>query len=385
MRQVLLNLAGNAVKFTRYGGVAIEMRAEATADGLRLIGSVRDTGIGIARESQAAVFEKFMQVDADPKRRAQGTGLGLAISRRLAHAMGGDITFKSEYGKGSIFTFHVAAGPSAAKANPARVDAPPIVVATKSPILGRILRLQLQSFGVQEARFVEDARDAAFALKENPGALLLCDRNLVDSAISDALEEAWRALVLLSPNERGAIEELRGIGFDGYLIKPVRQSTLMREIARGGRSVETVVSDADEKSARPVIDRALKILLAEDNQINAVLATTLIRRSGHKVDVAKNGEEAVAAAQSAAYDLVFMDMHMPQMDGLEASRRIRALKGPAANVPIIALTANAMPSDRQKCMAAGMNDFLSKPFEPGDIDDMLAKWAAPEEKLEAAS
>jgi len=385
VRQVLLNLAGNAVKFTRAGGVAIELRVETTAEGLRLIGSVRDTGVGIARESQDAVFEKFKQVDADPRRRAQGTGLGLAISRRLANAMGGDITFKSEFGKGSIFTFHVSAGPVAMKANPARIDAPPIVVATKSPILKRVLRLQLQSFDVKDSRFVEDAREAAFALKENPGALLLCDRELVDEAIGDALEAAWRGLVLLSPNERGGIDELRRTGFDGYLIKPVRQSTLMREIARGGRAVETVISGADKNSGGPVVDRALRILLAEDNQINAVLATALIRRSGHKVDVAQNGEEAVAAAKTGVYDVVFMDMHMPHMDGLEASRRIRALGGAEGDVPIIALTANAMPSDRQKCMAAGMNDFLSKPFEPADIDGMLVKWACGSEKLEAAS
>ena len=385
VRQILLNLASNAVKFTREGGVALELHAETAADGLRLVGSVRDTGVGIARDSQNAVFEKFMQVDTDAGRRAQGTGLGLAISRRLARAMGGDISFKSKLGMGSIFTFHVGAGPAAAKTNPARVDAPPIVVATRSPILGRILRLQLQSFGVAEARFVDDARDAAFALKENPGALLLCDRNLVDDAIADALDAAWRSLVLLAPNERGAIDELRSAGFDGYLIKPVRQATLMREIARGGRAVETLNVAGREKPRHPVLDRSLKILLAEDNQINAVLATTLIRRSGHKVDVAQNGEEAIAAVQASDYDIVFMDMHMPVLDGLEASRRIRALDGAPALLPIIALTANAMPSDRQKCMAAGMNDFLSKPFEPDDLTAMLAKWAGGTNTLDAAS
>ncbi|MEZ5914399.1 MAG: response regulator [Parvularculaceae bacterium] len=385
VRQVLLNLAGNAVKFTHCGGVAIELHVETTAEGVRLVGSVRDTGVGIARESQGAVFEKFRQVDADPQRRAQGTGLGLAISRRLANAMGGDIAFKSEFGEGSIFTFHVCAGPAAAKANPARIDAPPIVVATKSPILRRVLRLQLQSFEIKESRFVDDAREAAFALKENPGALFICDRDLVDDSIGDALESAWRGLVLLSPNERGGIDQLRNAGFDGYLIKPVRQSTLMREIAHGGRSVETANAGCDSKSDQPAVDRALRVLLAEDNQINAVLATALIRRSGHKVDVARNGEEALAAAKTGAYDIVFMDMHMPEMDGLEASRRIRALGGSEGRVPIIALTANAMSSDRKKCMAAGMNDFLSKPFEPADIDGMLVKWAVEAEKLEAAS
>ncbi len=384
VRQILLNLAGNAVKFTKSGGVAVELHTEESVAGLKLCCSVRDTGVGIAREAQTVVFEKFMQADADAERRAQGTGLGLAISRRLARAMGGDISFKSKVGKGSIFTFWVAAGPAAEKATPSRIDAPPIVVATRSAILGRILRLQLQSFNVASFRFVDDIKEAAFALRENAGALLLCDHELATESAGDALDAAWRALVLLSPNERGAIESLRQKGFDGYLIKPVRQSTLMREIARGGGRVEAAAPVA-AKSQPAVMSRALRILLAEDNQINAILATTLMRRAGHKVDIAQNGEEAVAAVVAGNYDIVFMDMHMPVVDGLEASRRIRALDGAAAKVPIVALTANAMSSDRQKCIAAGMNDFLSKPFEAADLHQMLARWPAGATALDAAS
>lgn len=383
VRQILVNLAGNAVKFTKKGGVAIELHTEQSVEGARLVGVVRDTGVGIAREAHGSIFEKFMQADTDVGRRAQGTGLGLAISRRLARAMGGDIVFKSEEGKGSVFTFSVHAGPAAEKAAPARVDAPPIVVATSSPILSRIFRLQLQSFGVSNFRFVDDARDAAFALREDKGALLLIDYALVGDGLGEALDAASRALVLLSPTERGAIDTLRKRGFDGYLVKPVRQSTLMREIARGGRRVETAAPSA--KPELTPVNRALKILLAEDNEINSILATTLMRRAGHKVDVAQNGEEAVAAASGGGYDIVFMDMHMPVCDGIEASRRIRALAGEAARVPIVALTANAMAADRQKCMAVGMNDFLSKPFEPSDLEAMLAKWGVGEEPLVAAS
>lgn len=383
VRQILLNLAGNAVKFTKSGGVAIELQTEQTVAGARLVGVVRDTGVGIPRDAHSSIFEKYMQADADAERRAQGTGLGLAISRRLARAMGGDITFMSKEGKGSIFTFSVHAGSTFEKTAPARIDAPPIVVATSSSILGRIFRLQLQSFGVAQFRFVEDAKDAVFALNENPGALLLCDRDLVGDGIEKALAAAARSLVLLSPNERGAIEILRKKGFDGYLIKPIRQSTLMREIARGGRRVETASTPA--RREEPAVKRALNILLAEDNQINAILATTLMRRGGHRVDVAGNGEEAVAAAQAGVYDVIFMDMHMPGCDGLEASRRIRALGGDAGRTPIIALTANAMAADRQKCMAAGMSDFLSKPFEPADLHQMLAKWSDSAGALEAAS
>lgn len=384
VRQILLNLAGNSVKFTRSGGVVIELHAEDSIGGVRLVGVVRDTGIGIARDVQSAIFEKFMQADSDADRRAQGTGLGLAISRRLARAMGGDISFRSREGKGSVFTFTVAAGPAFEKPLPASVDAPPIVVATQSAILGRAIRLQLQAFGVANFRFVDDAKDALFALRESAGALLLCDHALLNDDIGAALEAASRALVLLAPNERGAIEGLRKRGFDGYLIKPVRQSTLLREIARGGR-VESAAAPAAPKQS-PVPGRVLKILLAEDNQINAILATTLMRRAGHKVDIAQNGEEAVAAASGGGYDLVLMDMHMPVVDGLEASRRIRALGGAEASVPIVALTANAMSADRLKCMNAGMNDFLSKPFEPADLHAMLVKWGAETAaRLDAAS
>jgi len=383
VRQILINLAGNAVKFTKSGGVAIEIHAEQTVEGARLVGVVRDTGVGIPREAQREIFEKFSQADSDAERRAQGAGLGLAISRRLARAMGGDITFKSKEGKGSIFTFSVHAGESIERSAPTRVDAPPIVVATASPILGRVFRLQLQSFGVANFRFVDDAKEAAFALRENEGALLLVDHALAGDGVDEALSAASRALVLLSPNERSAIDSLRKRGFDGYLIKPIRQSTLMREIARGGRRVEAAPAAA-KTGAQPVT-RALKILLAEDNQINAILATTLMRRAGHRVDVAQNGEEAVTAAAAGEYDVIFMDMHMPVCDGLEASRRIRALGGAASGIPIIALTANAMPADRQKCMAAGMNDFLSKPFEPSDLHEKLAKWGDGETMLTAAS
>lgn len=383
VRQILLNLAGNAVKFTKTGGVSIELHTETTADGLRLVGVVRDTGVGIARAAQSSIFEKFTQVDQDTERRAQGTGLGLAISRRLARAMGGDITFKSRENAGSIFTFTVNAGPIVAASPVPRVDAPPIIVATASPILGRVLRLQLQGFRVANFRFATDSKEAAFLLRENPGAVLLFDHPLVGADLSEAIEAATRALVLLSPNERGDIEKLRARGFDGYLIKPVRQSTLMREIARGGRRIDT--APPAPKDPSPVATRSMRILLAEDNQINAILATTLMRRAGHKVDVAQNGAEAVAAVAAGAYDIVFMDMHMPVCDGLEASRRIRALPGKAASIPIIALTANAMSADRQKCMTAGMNDFISKPFEPSDIHAMLVKWTAVEPTLEAAS
>ncbi len=381
IRQSLINLAGNAVKFTGLGGVAIEACAEPLPGGVRLVCAVRDTGVGIDLGSAPGLFDEFAQLSADAARRSEGAGLGLAITRRLARAMGGEVAVKSAPGKGSVFTLTVLVRSGGEWPEVMRIDAPPVVIATRSAILARITRLQTQAFGAEKIRVVDDARDAAFALKEWPGALFLCDFDIAETLDAAAVGLSGRAIVLSPPSARGTVEGLRMKGFEGYLIKPVRHATLMREVARGPRRAEPM---REQRSQGVKFDRALKVLLAEDNQINAVLATTLMRRAGHKVDVAANGVEAVAAAKGGGYDIVFMDMHMPEMDGVEASRRIRALAAPAGQTPIVALTANAMAADRQKCLAAGMNDFLSKPFEPDDLTRMLVKWGAPR-ALEAAS
>ncbi len=381
IRQSLINLAGNAVKFTLTGGVAIEASAEPDPAGVRLICVVRDTGVGIDLAAAPRLFDEFAQADADAARRSEGAGLGLAITRRLARAMGGDVAVRSAPGKGSVFTLTILVESGGPWPELIRIEAPPVVIATRSTILARITRLQMQAFGADKVRLIDDPKDAAFALKEWPGALFLCDFEVAEVLSPDTVALAGRAIVLSPPSARGTVEGLRLKGFESYLIKPVRHATLMREVARGPRRAEPARESRPQAASH---GRALKILLAEDNQINAVLATTLLRRAGHKVDVAENGVEAVAAAETGAYDLIFMDMHMPAMDGLEASRRIRALNGPVSETPIVALTANAMAADRQKCLAAGMNDFLSKPFEPADLARMLAKWAAPR-ALEAAS
>jgi signal transduction histidine kinase/response regulator of citrate/malate metabolism len=373
LRQILLNLAGNAVKFTDTGGVSIEVSADSVEGQARLLCVVRDTGVGIPSDRQAMIFEEFVQADGDAARRAEGTGLGLAIALRLARAMGGDIALTSAPAQGSVFTVSVAAGPAVAAAEAPLPAAPPVVLATKSAILARTTGLQLAAAGVRSLITVRTIDEAESALRREQGAMLLCDFDLAQEIASAAIRAAARAIVLAPAGAREAIDALRAKGFESYLIKPVRQATLQREIALGPARLEPESRPA--RASAPAPRRALSILLAEDNRINAVLATTLIRRAGHRVDVAINGAEAAASAAAGGYDLVFMDMHMPEVDGLEASRRIRALGGPAGAVPIVALTANATASDRQKCLAAGMNDFLSKPFEPADLEAMFAKWA----------
>ncbi len=373
LRQVLLNLAGNGVKFTDKGGVAIEASFDTQVNGdIGLTVTVRDTGVGIPYKEQSLIFDEFAQAHNLTTRRPEGTGLGLAISQKLVNAMSGEITLRSVPGQGSAFTFTVTLKAGAEAAQPTRIDAHPVVVATKSTILARVLRLQLQSFGVEHFRIVESSKEAVVVLKELPGATLLSDFDIAEAGGETMAMEAGQALVLLSNSDRSIIESLRDRNFDGYLIKPIRQSTLKRELSRAPHPIAEPLKP--EKKPMASLSRKLSILLAEDNQINAVLATALIKRAGHQVRVAVNGAEAVEALKTEPYDLVFMDMHMPEMDGLEAAQEIRKLDVDMAAVPIVALTANAMASDRQKCLDAGMDDFLSKPFDPDDFHAMLEKY-----------
>jgi signal transduction histidine kinase/CheY-like chemotaxis protein len=390
LRQVLINLVGNAVKFTDRGGVAIEA---ATHDGdgfMTLEVAIRDTGVGIPLAAQPQIFDEFQQADSHKERRSQGTGLGLAISRRLVRAMGGDITFASVPGQGSVFYFTAKLRAGGERSPVVKIDSGPVVVATRSATLARILDLHLSSLGVKSVSIVSDAASAAAALSEQPDATLLSDLTVVDGGGEHLAEAARRSLVLVAATERSAIDRLRNAGFDGYLIKPIRQSTLMRELARGPHIAATEAELETDRPNEPrpqqrADARRMRILLAEDNQINAVLATALIRRAGHHVDVAINGVAALDALGRNPYDLIFMDMHMPEMDGLEASRRVRALPTASSKTPIVALTANAMASDRMKCIAAGMDDFLPKPFDPADLNAMLDKWLPGAEPKKAAS
>ena len=373
LRQVLINLVGNGVKFTEHGGVAIEATCdEMPGQKFGFSVSIRDTGIGIPFQEQSSIFEEFNQAENSLPRRAEGTGLGLAISKKLIQAMDGEIRLESVPDNGSTFTFAVELDAAEARTDTPQVDAHPVVIASASRTLSRILRLQAQSFGISDVRVTENVQETLTALKDFAEATLLIDRQMAEEGGDKLAKVAGRALVLLSPSDRTAIEPLKEQNYDGYLIKPIRQSSLMRELSR----TPHVLSKPTKPEPKSVtaVSRRLNILLAEDNKINAVLATTLIKRAGHKVDVAENGLEAVEAVRNGEYDFVFMDMHMPEMDGLEASQQIRALEGEKGKITIVALTANAMAADRQKCLSAGMDDFLSKPFDPEDFHAMLAKW-----------
>lgn len=393
LRQVLINLAGNGVKFTDTGGVGIEARLVAAENGgAHIAFSVRDTGIGIPEDKQVAIFEEFSQADDAGERKREGTGLGLAIARKIVRAMNGDIALASRVGEGSAFTFTVELefeGDAPAKPRPFET---PVIVASRSEVLSRSLELQLAAIGAENIVSVSTPAAAVAAMGKHQDAILLCDIYIAGESAQPLARKASRSYVLLSPLARGRINELREAGFDGYFIKPIRQSSLHKQLTDDVE--ETPAAAKDETAAAPkppspdsaaAADKTFRVLLAEDNQINAVLATTIIKRAGHLVDVAENGAEAVEACENGDYDLILMDMHMPHVDGLEATRRIRKLADPMRKVPIIALTANAMAADRQKCIAAGMDDFLSKPFEPSDLTALLTKWGECDSEWSEAS
>src|SRR5262249_37579164 len=379
LRQVLLNLAGNAVKFTESGGVAITVERTDRADEIRF--RVRDTGIGIAPDAQARIFEEFEQADGGTTRKFGGTGLGLTISRRIVERMGGALTVASAPGQGAIFAFTV----TLPRADAGEELAPPdltgqtMLIVAPSIIEAPLLAQRLGRLGARTS-LVPDDSVARAVLPERHWDALLVDRALGLEQAGALAREAGavaRRIVLLTPAERGELSLLKEVGFPDYLIKPVRGASLIARLRNGG-----TISDADisaEKDEEASLPKGLAVLVAEDNDINALLARALLARLGHRTTLAQTGAAAVEsylAAQSAGapYDAILMDLHMPDIDGLEATRRIRAAEAAsgAPRMPIIALTANAFSEDREACRAAGMDDFLVKPLDRERLADALA-------------
>jgi PAS domain S-box-containing protein len=408
IRQILLNLAGNAIKFTGKGGVALRLiRAAAggSANGrAELVLEVEDTGIGMDEHAREHIFDEFAQADQSHARRYEGTGLGLAITKRLVAAMGGRIEVESEEGQGSVFRVHLplrrAPGESEAPA-PAALAGLNAIILSEHPILGRALARAAEAAGA--AMQVVATREAlAQALRASPADIFICPLTGPEgdgaelAALARSIVPNIGTLLLLSPQERDRLPELTqgaGAPFDGYLVRPVRAASLVaRMTALRVRSWMPAASppetrdydDMAEAEAPPLLPAApaalsqLTVLVAEDNEINALLTRTLLEHTGHEVRLARNGAEAVAALEAdvlGEIDLVLMDLHMPGMDGFEATSRIRLLETHHAAIPIIALTANAMADDRQACLDAAMDDYLSKPVAAEDLADALARWA----------
>jgi len=370
LRQILLNFAGNAVKFTDHGGVLLGLsRPGSSGDSRgRFRFTVEDTGPGVSAEKRLTIFDAFAQ--ADPAHaRLGGAGLGLAIARQLAVAMGGEVGVEPRDDGGSRFWFEA---PFRAGAEPA--FNPPLAgrkvgIASANPMVREAAGRQVEACG-GEAVLACDIDE--LAARTRFGDVILVDHALARGTRLLRRPPERRAIILLAPEERALIGRYRRAGFVGYLIKPLRRASLAERvlIAAGAEREAAVVVDDERIAAAAAPGK--RVLLVEDNPINALLARALLTREGCEIDHAAGGEEAIAAVKVGAYDLILMDMRMPGMTGEETARALRAS---GVTTPIVALTANAFEEDRHACLAAGMNDFLVKPMSPDALRAMLIRWA----------
>jgi signal transduction histidine kinase/CheY-like chemotaxis protein/uncharacterized membrane protein affecting hemolysin expression len=401
LRQVVMNLVGNAIKFTDRGEVALKVQLE-NREGADCVlhFSVSDTGIGIAKEKREAIFAPFSQADTSTTRKYGGTGLGLTISTRLVEMMGGKIWMESEVGQGSQFHFTTRLGAPETKEIKMGTIAPPEILRGVRVLLvddnrtnRRILEAMLGRWEMKTTS-VEDGQQALeeLAAARDAGGrfgLILTDMHMpkmdgftLIESIRQRPELATATIMMLtSAGHRGDAARCKQLGVAAYLLKPIRQSELREAIAcvLGVRSQEGAIPlitrfslhDAAESSGR------LRVLLAEDNAVNQRLAVRLLEKRGHNVAVAGNGREALDALDKEKFDVVFMDVQMPEMDGLEATTIVREKeKNTGLHQPIIALTAHAMKGDREKCLAAGMDGYLTKPIRPHELEEILDEYVA---------
>lgn len=375
LRQVLFNLAGNAVKFTEAGGVRISVeRTGGTRARPKLAFLVDDTGPGIPKEARERIFEEFGHVDASDASRFGGAGLGLAVVKKLAGAMGGTVTVGDRPdGPGARFRFEAAfdAVPDAERGRPLAEQA--VAVVSPDPFVCAAAAAQVEASG---GRLSDDAD------------VVLIDHAARQTGHCLAQRPArGRAIVLLKPSERDLIARYRSAGFQGYLIKPLRRASVAERVlaAVGAMKVERPgpppPPPPDDDRVVPGRFSSTRVLLVEDNPVGALLASTLLKREGCAVETAASGDEALDAMKRARYDLVFMDMRMPGMDGPTAARALRAR---GDGTPIVALTANAFAEDRRACLEAGMNDHLVKPLELEGLRAALTRWTNRTERAKVA-
>ena len=400
LRQILINLGSNAVKFTAGGEVSFDVASVEETDSLiRVRFEVRDTGIGISREKIGLLFNPFQQVDASTTRRFGGTGLGLVISKRLAELMGGEIGVESVEGQGSTFWFtavfkrrkpgrDIEAGLPRADVRGVRV------LAVDDNATNRlILSEQLDSWGMRHTE-VTNGPDALSLLREaskkgdsyrivvTDMQMPVMDGETLGKAIkADPLLKDTLLIMMTSMGKRGDARRLHSVGFSAYLTKPVKQSQLFDCLSTVlGRSIHPGAAEDVAMVTRHTLNEAqrrkARLLLVEDNPTNQKVALHIFEKLGFSADVAGNGREAIEALRRAPYDLVFMDVQMPVMDGFAATRMIRDGRSGVlhSGIPIIAMTAHAMKGDRERCIGMGMSDYIPKPIMPGVLAEMLDKW-----------
>jgi len=397
LRQVLLNLAGNAIKFTSTGGVALIVEPGILPDEISFL--VRDTGIGIAPEAQARIFREFEQADERIARSYGGTGLGLSISERIVKRMGGRITLESQPGVGSTFEVSIPLAASGDNNSEQRAFAAPdltgqsIMLVAPQSIEASLVARRLQRWGGRTC-MVSDIAVAQALLPERPWHAVLLDRALgaedVKSLGEAARAHATQRIVMFTPAARHELQLSAASAFTGYLVKPLRAASLAARLTMAPEVLAPNLAgdplhEVPDHLATPATapERGLSILVAEDNEINALLMRSLLTRLGHHAVITTNGEEALeswlsAKSAGAPYDLVLMDIQMPQLDGIETTKRIRAREAgqPGRQTPILALTANTLVEDRYACFEAGMDGFLIKPLDREKLADALAGLAA---------
>ena len=397
VKQILINLTGNAVKFTEKGEVAVLCRLEKELqDSYRLYFSVQDTGIGISQENQARLFEEFTQADSSTTRKFGGTGLGLAISKKLSELMNGEIGIKSKEGKGSTFWFTIELGKSDKIPRPVKtgdLSKAKVLVVDDNRTNREAIGAMLSSWNIKHAlsKSGADGLDMlykAFAQKA-PFDIAVLDmqmpgmdgKEICEIIKNDKKLEKTHLVLLTSMGSRGDAKQSKKAGFAAFLVKPIRQSDLFDCLAQLMGMPET----KDDSNEKQLITRhsisenrktKMRILLVEDNKTNQMLLIIILKKIGYLIDTAVNGVDALEKLKATPYDLVFMDLQMPVMGGLEATQEIRDSKSDVLNhkIPIIAMTANAMKEDREICLQAGMDDYIPKPINKKIVLTTIDKW-----------
>ncbi|MCK5235858.1 MAG: response regulator, partial [Deltaproteobacteria bacterium] len=400
LRQILTNLTGNAIKFTAEGEVCIRLSLDRDDDDgiVKLRFAVTDTGIGIPEKRQSAIFEEFSQADMSTTRKYGGTGLGLSISKQLVEMMGGEIGIESVEGKGSTFWFTALLGKQSEQRMTEEepnmdIQGARILVVDDNATNRRLLELLLDSWNCRHEE-AEEGEEALVKLKsaveeKDPFSTAILDMQMPgmdgetlgrrikeDKAIGDT-----RLIMMTSMGLRGDASTAEEIGFSAYMTKPVKKSQLYdclvmvyneRGVPREDESGSIVTRHTVTEKRRQMS----RILITEDNITNQKVARNILEKLGYQVDIAANGQEAIEALEAQPYNLVLMDCHMPVMDGYEATREIRNSTSQVRNhnIPIIAMTANAMKGDRDDCIEAGMDDYIAKPIDPKSLAEMVEKW-----------
>jgi signal transduction histidine kinase/CheY-like chemotaxis protein/HPt (histidine-containing phosphotransfer) domain-containing protein len=393
LRQILINLIGNAVKFTEKGEVSVRVHLEERGkDEVKAHFCVSDTGIGVAPEKQETIFDPFSQGDGSTTRKYGGSGLGLAIVRQLVELMDGELKIESEEGRGTAFTVALPLGTVPHESENSMVQrhelsGTRVLVVDDNATNREILNHYVVSWGMR-CRAVESGLDALHILRSAVGTsndfdLVILDMHmpgmdgmtLAQEIKKDPILFELPLIMLTSLGYQFGIEEAKKVGISAYLNKPVRQSTLYNSIVEVMSQSDPVSLPASSEGA-PEVESTfdLRVLLAEDNPINQMVGKEMLEGLGCKVDIAQNGKEAVEAAARHPYDLIFMDCQMPMMDGYEATKAVKGQNGNPSPV-IIAVTAHAAQGDRERCLAAGMDDYLSKPFSKEQVFQLLDTWA----------